>query len=53
MPGPGTSVELHILTTHLRYGSHAVVGAEEWVELHSGGRGADGRQNMTGSSERR
>jgi hypothetical protein len=31
--GPGTSVELHILTTHLQRGSREVVCTQEWVEL--------------------
>ena len=33
MQCPGTSVELHILITHLHSGSYEVVGTEEWVEL--------------------
>ena len=33
MEGPGTSVELPILPTHLQSGSCEVVGTEEWVEL--------------------
>jgi hypothetical protein len=37
--GRGTSVELHILTTHLHSGesgSHEVLCTEEWVEVHRG-----------------
>ncbi len=34
--GPGTSVELHILPTHLHSGLREVIGTEEWVELPRG-----------------